>query len=38
MKIQSLKALNDQLNQKLGMLSDTEEDFGQLQKNYNEAS
>lgn len=36
-KINSIKALNDQLNNKLGTLHDTEDDFSALQKNYNEA-
>ncbi len=36
-KINSLKALNDQMNQKLTYLNETEEDFQALQKNYNEA-
>lgn len=30
LKINSLKQLNDQLNSKLGMLNDTEEDFSHL--------
>lgn len=30
LKLNSLKSLNDQLNHKLGSLSETEEDFAQL--------
>lgn len=37
MKVNSIKALNDQLNTKLGTLHETEDDFAALQKNYNEA-
>ena len=37
LKLNSLKALNDQLNNKLGTLNETEDDFSALQKNYNEA-
>ncbi len=36
-KLNSIKALNDQLNAKLAALSETEDDFTALQKNYNEA-
>lgn len=37
LKLNSIKALNDQLNAKLAALSETEDDFSALQKNYNEA-
>ena len=36
-KVNSIKALNEQLNNKLGSLHETEDDFSALQKNYNEA-
>eukprot|EP00347_Sterkiella_histriomuscorum_P008368 403345367 len=36
-KVNSIKALNEQLNSKLGTLHETEDDFSALQKNYNEA-
>lgn len=33
-----MKSLNEQLNQRLGTLSDAEEDFTSIQQNYNEAT
>jgi hypothetical protein len=36
-KVNSLKAINDQISKKLVTLDETQEDFQALQKNYGEA-